>query len=171
VVFECQVRQIPPTDIRIVINLRDIPKELFLTSNIPEEVILAVLCDFGSDPPEKVIRIILNNILKIVGRVPRLQKYQRQLHVLSRLRKLHPVSLKEIKAMPIQYDIETDELYLAGIEKGIEKGEELGVEKHQHETVVRLLKTGRFSDKEAAEFAGVTEHYVRKVRQELARKT
>ncbi len=154
-----------------VIHLREIPKEVFLNSNVPEEVMLAILCDFGADRPEQVIRIILHNLMKILGRVPRLQKYQRQLHVLSRLRKLHPISLKEIKAMPIHYDIETDELYLAGlekgIEKGIEKGQEQGIEQHQHDTVVRMLKAGRFSDEEIAELAGVTEEYVHKVWMEL----
>jgi len=150
-----------------VIHLREIPKEIFLNSNVPEEVVLAILCDFGADQPEHVIRIILQNLMKILGRVPRLQKYQRQLHVLSRLRKLHPISLKEIKAMPIHYDIETDELYLAGLEKGIEKGLEKGVEQHQHETVVRLLKDGRFADDEIAEFSGVTVEYVRQVRVEM----
>ena len=154
-----------------VINLREVPKEAFINSEVPEEVILAVLCDFGTDHPEKVIRIILQNLMKIVGRIPRLRRYQRQLHVLSRLRKLHPISLKEIKAMPIHYDVESDELYLAGIEKGIEKGIELGVEKgvekHQHETVVRMLKTNRFTDDEIAEFAGVSVEYIRQVRMEL----
>lgn len=150
-----------------VVNLHEVPKEIFLYSEVPEEVVLSILCDFGVDRPEQVIRIILQNLMKIVDRVPKLKRYQQQLHVLSRLRKLHPISLKEIKSMPIHYDIETDELYLAGLEKGIEKGLEKGVEQHQHETVVRLLKDGRFADDEIAEFAGVTAEYVHKVWMEL----
>ena len=154
-----------------VIHLSEVPKETFIHSTIPEEVILAILCDFGADRPEQVIRLILQNLMKIVGRVPRLQRYQRQLHVLSRLRKLHPISLKEIQAMPIHYDIETDELYLAGLEKGreeaLEQGIDRGIELHQHETVVRLLRTGRFTAEEIAEFAGVSVDYVRRVKNEL----
>lgn len=146
-----------------VIHLREIPKETFLNSDVPEEVVLAILCDFGTDRPEQVIRMILNNLTKIMGRTPRLQRYQRQLHVLSRLRKLHPISLKEIQAMPIHYDIETDELYLAGLEKGMEKGMEL----NQHETVVRLIKAGKFTDEEIAEFTGITVEYVQQVRMEM----
>lgn len=77
--------------------------------------------------------------------------------------------------MPIHYDIETDELFLAGLEKGIEKGLEKGIEKgiekgmeqQQHDTVVRLLKTRRFSEEEIAVFAGVTVAYVRKVKKRL----
>ena len=144
-------------------HLCEVPKEIFLHSNVPEEVILSILCDFGADRPEEVIRLILQNLMKIIGRVPRLKRYQRQLHVLSRLRKLHPISLKEIQAMPIHYDIETDDLFLAGLEKGLEKG----VEKQQYDTVVRMIKTGRFQDEEIAGIAGVTLSFVRKTRKEL----
>lgn len=81
--------------------------------------------------------------------------------------------------MPIHYDIETDELYLAGLEKGIEKGMEKGIEKGiekgmekgmeltQYDTVVRLIQSGRFSDEEIAEFAGVTVEYVQQVRMDI----
>ncbi|MCK6694182.1 MAG: hypothetical protein L6Q97_19030 [Thermoanaerobaculia bacterium] len=65
--------------------------------------------------------------------------------------------------MPIHYDIETDELYLAGLEKGMEKGMEL----NQHETVVRLIKAGKFTDEEIAEFTGITVEYVQQVRMEM----
>ena len=158
-----------------VVHLCEVPKEVFLHSSVPEEVILSILCDFGADRPEQVVRLILQNLMKIIGRVPRLKRYQRQLHVLSRLRKLHPISLKEIQAMPIHYDIETDDLFLAGLEKGLEKGLEQGlekglekgVEKQQYDTVVRMLKTARFSDEEIAGIAGVTLSFVRKVKKEL----
>jgi hypothetical protein len=94
---------------------------------------------------KQVVRLILQNLLKIVGRVERLKKYtRRQLQILSRLRKLQPFVTKEISLMPIKFDIETDELYLEGIEKGIKKGIkkgiEKGVEQHQHETVVAMLR-------------------------------
>lgn len=73
--------------------------------------------------------------------------------------------------MPIHYDIETDDLFLAGLEKGLEKGLEQGlekgVEKQQYDTVVRMLKTGRFSDEEIAGITGVTLSFVRKIKKEL----
>lgn len=70
-----------------VVNLREIPQDLFLSSDVPEDVVLAILGDFGSEQPEKVIRQILQHLFKLIGRVPRLEKYQRQLQTLSRLRK------------------------------------------------------------------------------------
>ena len=146
-----------------VVNLKNIPKDVFLQSETPESVILAILADFGSEQPEVVIRQILQHLLKLVGRVPRLKKYQRQLQVLSRLRKLEIPVKKEITAMPIHYEIETDGLYLEGIEKGIEKG----IESHRYETVVRMLKSGKYTREEIVLVAAVTDTFVRKVAEEL----
>lgn len=146
-----------------VVNIREVPKERFLNSEVPEEIVLSLLCDFGKDRPETVVRLILQNLLKIVGRVERLKKYQRQLQILSRLRKLQPIVLKEISLMPIKFDVETDELYLEGIEKGVEKG----LEKHQHETVVAMLRDGVLAVEKIAEYAGVTVEYVLQVKKEL----
>lgn len=73
--------------------------------------------------------------------------------------------------MPIKFDIESDELYLEGIEKGIEKGVKKGVEKgieqHQRETVIRGLQAGALSLDMIANLAGVSLEYVHKIRQEL----
>lgn len=145
-----------------VVNIREIPKERFLNSSVPEEVVLALLCDFGKDRPEKVVHLILQNLMKIVGRVERLKKYQRQLQVLSRLRKLQPIVTKEISRMPVKFDIATDELYLEGIEKGIEQ--------QRHESVVNLLKLGKLTVEEIALVAAVTIEYVKKVQRELSKK-
>ncbi len=146
-----------------VVDLKSIPKEVFLHSDTPEEVVLAILCDFGVEQPEQVIRQILQHLLKLIGRVPRLKKYQQQLQVLSRLRKLEIPTKKEITAMPIHYEIEQDGLYLEGIEKGIEKG----IEQHQHDTVVRGLRAGVLSLEMIANLAGVPLEYVLETQKEL----
>lgn len=44
--------------------------------------------------------------------------------------------------MPIQFDFETDTLYLRGNEKGVEKGVEKGIEKGIAISAVRLWKNG-----------------------------
>ena len=71
-----------------VIVLNQIPKAVFLESDIPEEVVLAILCDFGEDQPESVVRQILQHLKKILRRSDRIKKYQKQLLILSRLRKM-----------------------------------------------------------------------------------
>lgn len=44
---------------------------------------------------------------------------------------------------------------------------EKGMELNQHETVVRLIKAGKFTDEEIAEFTGITVEYVQQVRMEM----
>jgi predicted transposase YdaD len=174
-----------------VVDLKKTPKEVFLYSDTPEEVVLAILCDFGADQPEQVIRQILQHLLKLIGRVPRLKKYQQQLQVLSRLRKLEIPTQEQITAMPIHYDIESDGLYLQGIEKGIEKGLEKGIEKglekgiekglekglekgieqgieqQRRESVAQLLRNGSFTLEEVARLLGVSEQFVQSVADDL----
>lgn len=41
--------------------------------------------------------------------------------------------------MPLHYEVETDELYLEGIEKGIAKGVELGAGEALRHMVIRML--------------------------------
>ncbi len=142
-----------------VVNLREIPKDIFLNSDVPEDVVLAILADFGAEQPEKVIRQILQHLLKLIGRVPRFKKYQRQLHTLSRLRKLEAQTKKEISTMPIHYDIETDALYLEGIEKGIARG--------KRESVVSMLRAGQFTKEQIAKYLGVDLAFVAEVELEL----
>jgi hypothetical protein len=105
-----------------VIVLKQIPKEKFIHSNVPEEVVLAILCDFGEDNPEDVVKQILAHLHKICRKSVRLKKYQKQLLILSRLRKMELIVKTQVEAMTIHYDIETDGLYLQGIEEGIEEG-------------------------------------------------
>jgi predicted transposase YdaD len=146
-----------------VIVLRDVPKEVFLNSQTPEEVVLAILCDFGNDRPELVIRQILNNLLKLTGRVPRLKKYQQQLAMLSRLRRLDSITKTEIQAMPIHFEIEKDAFYL----EGLEKGEKKGIEQHRYESVVKMLQLGELTHEKIALIAGVNIAYVQGVENEL----
>lgn len=108
-----------------VIVLRKIPKELFLNSKVPEEVILAILCDFGEDSPDQVVESILATLANILKGANRIKKYQKQLLILSRLRKMELIVKTQVEAMTIHYDIETDGLYLQGVEEGIEQGIEL----------------------------------------------
>ena len=149
-----------------VLDLRSIPKDVFLQSDKPECVLLAILSDFGSEKPEWVVRQILEHLVKLIGRVPRLKKYQKQLHVLSRLRKLTVITKNAIDSMPIHYDIETDELYLEGIEKGIEQGRE----ETKEEGVINMLKREQFTLRDIVEVLNVSEEFVLNIAQRLGLK-
>jgi hypothetical protein len=65
--------------------------------------------------------------------------------------------------MPIHYEIETDGLYLEGIEKGVE----IGVEKNKFDNVSRLLLQKKYTLKDIMVILDVTESYIRKVALEI----
>jgi hypothetical protein len=139
-----------------VIVLKQIPKEKFIHSNVPEEVVLAILCDFGEDNPEDVVKQILEHLHKICRRSVRLKKYQKQLLILSRLRKMELIVQTQVEAMTIHYDIETDGLYLQGIEKGIEEGIEEGAAIKERAFVQTLWSLQEFSLERIALMSGAT---------------
>ena len=49
-----------------IITLRDYPYQTFLESDIPEEVILAVLADFKEEDRNQVVRKILSRLREII---------------------------------------------------------------------------------------------------------
>ncbi len=65
--------------------------------------------------------------------------------------------------MPLHYEIETDDLYLEGIEKGIEKG----ASKTVRNLVIRMLQMGKLSKEEIALIADVDIAYVNELEKSL----
>jgi hypothetical protein len=105
-----------------VINLQEIDYELFMQSDVPEEIILAILGDFKKENNTKVVAQIIQQLQSKTKNKKRLQKLIMQLEILSNLRNLQPIIKKQLSTMLIDYDITKDLRYLEGIEKGIEKG-------------------------------------------------
>jgi predicted transposase YdaD len=112
----------------IVIILAEVPKEIFIDSDVPEDVVTSILCDFGADSQETVVKMILTRLHQLLGGGILIEKFQKQLLTLARLRDLETLVKNQIEAMTFHYDIENDGLYLEGIEKGIEQGREEGRE-------------------------------------------
>jgi predicted transposase YdaD len=83
---------------------------------------------------------------------------------LSRLRKIETITKTEVEAMTIHYDIETDGLYLEGIEKGREEGREEGraveATAKEREFTLKLWELQEFSLEKIAMLVGVTQQQV-----------
>ena len=62
--------------------------------------------------------------------------------MLSRLRKIEALTIKISEEMPIQFDYETDTLFLRGNDKGVVTGVEIGIKKGIAISAVRLWKNG-----------------------------
>jgi predicted transposase YdaD len=153
----------------MVIDLRSVPKAVFLQSNKPECVMLALLANFGKDKPENVIRQILENIGQLEKSKNALLKYQQQLMVLSRLRDLTETTAKVIETMDFHFEVEKDSLFIRGMEKGqeagIEKGIDLGAEKAIK--VAEMLMQGKHSLAEIIKATDVSKAFVERIAQKF----
>ncbi|MEY4904327.1 MAG: hypothetical protein RLZZ292_2142 [Bacteroidota bacterium] len=144
------------------LNLQDFDVELFLTSDKPEEILLAILANFGNNKPEDVIRRILNRIQDIIGKEIKLQKYARQLQILSMLRKLQPQTNKIIQDMALTFDIREDVVYQQGYSDAEVKKDTA--------TVTNMLLNSNLTIAQIANFSGTTEEFVKKIKKNLTKK-
>ncbi len=136
-------------------DLKDIPLEQTLHSSIPEEIILSILTDYQKDEAEQVISKIIKSLKRSLGNDPVIQRYTKQLLVLSRLRNLESITKKQLEAMPITYDITKDGLYLEGMEKGITE--------NTIRMIRNMLSESSLSIYQIAKIADVSVDYVEQV--------
>ena len=137
-------------------SLRDYPYQQLLSSEVPEEIILAVLSDFKGKKPAEVLREILGKLQAVNREEIALRKYVRQLSVLARLRNLTRDTQRQIQDMGLTYNITEDFLYQQGLEKG------------KKELIVEMLRDGTLATEKIASMAKVSVEYVEQVAQELA---
>ena len=168
-----------------VLNLNELEFDKMLQSQIPEEIVLAILSDFSGKNPEKIIRLIIEKLKKYSNSDAHLKKCIRQLKVLSKLRTLDKETTKTINSMPIKYNLEEDYSYQQGIimgekrgielgeKRGIELGEKRGIEKGEHlrmkliqKAVIAMLMLG-VTPEQIAEDLEVSLELVKEIQQKL----
>jgi len=139
-------------------NLKTYDYRSLLISEIPEEIILAILSDYSGNAPVKVISQIIERLQKVSKDEIKVRKYIRQLTILSRLRKLEVQTKKLIKEMPITYDIKKDGLYIEGRQEAI------------REMIIEMLKDPSFNVDKISKIARVTPAYVKQIQKEVEQK-
>ena len=155
-------------------DIRMFTSASFLESDVPQEILLAILGDFEGNTPDTIMEKILNRLNTLVKRKKEFQKLAFQLHVLSGLRKLQSIFKQKINKMPLHFeiDIENDPFYLEGEEKGIEigieKGIEIGMVGKDYENVKHLLLNTRYSDDEIAFILNVKLSFIDEVRTKIS---
>ncbi len=140
-------------------SLRDYDYLTLLSSDVPEEIILAVLSNFKGKKPAEVLKGILGKLKEKAGEEITLRKYIRQLSILARLRNLTKETQKQVTDMGLLYDITKDYLYQEGLEKGQQE--------MQRKMIVTMLEDKTLSPEKIAEFAHVPLEYVQQVAEEL----
>ncbi len=156
------VSQLPPGEVFTGFALKSLKNyscESLLDSQVPEEIILAVLADFNQQKPAQVIKRILERLREIGQEEITLRKYVRQLSILARLRNLTKETHKQVQDMGLLYDITKDYLY----KEGLEKGEEKGVAK----VIINMIKKGTMPLEQIADFTGVSLNEVKRIANEL----
>ncbi len=129
-----------------LLNLQDFDYQQFIKSDKPEEVILAILANFGADKPEAVVKTVLTKLKSLPTETLRREKCVKQLEILSNLRNLQAEIIKQLENMALTYDLENDIRFKQGIEKGIEKEkiiiiQSLLAEKMSIEKIAKITKT------------------------------
>jgi len=142
-----------------LIALSAVDYKLLLRSENPEEKILAILANFGSSDPERVIEKIVNQVIATSKGDFSKQRHVRQLRILAQLRNLAPESLQIMDSIANYITKEKDILYRLGEKEGMEKGKETFVK--------YLLLNTDFTIAKIAGLTDVTEAFVKKVKKSL----
>ncbi len=155
-----------------VINMHDVSYKLFINSSIPEEVMLAILCDYEGKSAAEIVTRIVKRIKQVNKSDLNLQKNLVQLDIIASLRNLQPLLTKIINDMPIIIDMSKDLRFKQGRKEGRQEGRKEGRQEGRQETfflkdqtfVVNMLQRGIESLETIAEFADVELAFVEKTK-------
>ncbi|HEY3741220.1 MAG TPA: DUF4351 domain-containing protein, partial [Bryobacteraceae bacterium] len=118
-----------------ILNLQEIPAEVFLASPRDAERILAVVSK--SEDPRGTIRKILASWKGMPEN--ELHENIERLRTLSQLRKNQIMTVEEVNRLPFEIDVTETELYQLGKEAGLQRGEQRGIAKGAASILSRLL--------------------------------
>ena len=141
-----------------VININTIDYEVFIDSENPEEIMLAILADFKKQDKTKVIKRIITCLKDKTKNKKKLQKLIMQLEILSNLRNLQPEITKILTTMSITYDVTQDLRYLEGVEQ------------NKKEMIVEMLLQGVLTLKQIADVAKIDIDTIIEISNELKSK-
>jgi predicted transposase YdaD len=125
-----------------LLDARSLDTTQLISSQIPEEVLMAVLGNYRPEEAEDILRKIISKLKIIIRNKRVLKRYINQLMMLSRLRKIEALTIKIAEEMPIQFDFETDTLYLRGSEKGHQEGHQEGLQEERKKNVLSMWQNG-----------------------------
>jgi hypothetical protein len=159
-----------------LIDIQDIDYEVFLESDTPEEIILAILGGMHGKPAKTVVTEILTKLNTLSLRGIKIDKHLAQLKVISNLRNLQPLTFKLIKKMPFKYDLESDVAFIEGREigeahgalLGEARGTLLGETRATHKFVKQMLRKEKYTIQEIADNAEVSIAFVEQIQKEIA---
>jgi hypothetical protein len=139
---------------------------LFLNSDDPHEIVLAVLCKYTRKEAPKIIKQILEKLKAKVPNERNLHEHVTDLEILSGLRNLQSETKKQVDKMPVIYDLRKDIRFKEGLEEGL--GE--GAENKARASAIRLLEQGVLTPAMIADGLGVPLAFVLDIQKALHNK-
>ena len=129
-----------------LLSFQEVSHELFLTSDKPEEILFALLSDFGQKPPEVVLERMINRIHETATGSLAFERYISQLRVLVQLRKLQPVLETVMEKLTQYFKEQEDPFYKKGqrlgFTLGLESGKKEGLEQGKKQGIEQGKKQG-----------------------------
>lgn len=152
-----------------LIAFAELDYAMFLKSNKPEEVVLAILADFREENSETILNQIVKRIQETTEGEFSLNRYFQPLRILAQLRNLQNDLLEtEMESLDKYVSMERDPFYKRGVERGEAKGEAKGEVKAEERIVRNLLIKMALTTAQVADVAGVSVEFVEKVKSEIA---
>ncbi|SMC55133.1 hypothetical protein [Pedobacter africanus] len=97
-----------------LINFKELPCDLFLSSNEPEEQILAILANKGNKTSAEIVKSILQKIMAVSPDCSTENKYYQQLRVIMQLRKFDNETEQAMLDVNSFWKLERDPFYKRG---------------------------------------------------------
>jgi len=142
-----------------LIRLSQVNYGLFLSSARGDEVVFAVLGNFGNTEPEQAASQIIQRLEQTSASASELDKHLEQLRILANLRKLNPF-IEQIMESIAKYIKPEDDFFF-------KKGAERGAEQKTRETILKFLRDGILTTPQLASYFEVSEDFVENLRNQL----
>lgn len=139
-----------------LVRLSQVDYRLFLSSDQGDEVVFAVLGDFGDVQAEQAAQSIIGRLKQTSATDAELFRHLQQVRILANLRKLTPL-IEQIMDSITEYFKEEDDFFF---KKGEQKGKQ--------ETILKFLKDGILTTKQLASYFDVPEAFVEDLRKRLS---
>ncbi len=152
-----------------LIDLTELNPSIFLESNIPEEIIMAVLAGKTKhEQKREIIRRILYKLRSLLQHDSQeLNRRIAQLEIFGELRNVQKIIVEEETKMAITYNIEKDIRYNQGLEIGHEKGMQEAAEIERTAFVKYLLQNTSHSPEQIAQLVNVPADFVMQIKKML----
>ncbi len=162
-----------------LLNISELDSNKLLSSQVPEEIILAILGNYDEEEVEIILRFMVRKLTNLPITDAQRNKYIQQLLLLSKLRNLTDIVDQIIEEMDFTYDYTQDIYYKRGIEaaqKQIEQEREKARQEREKarqerekarqekiESIRALLAVGNFDNVQIAGIMNVTEEFVEQI--------